>query len=151
MKVEVRQAQPGDARGIWEIRNEPASLAVAANPETIPLLQHITWFDSKYFSAKGNVCFIAELEGKIVGYSRFDLNGNHYLNSIALASAIHGRGIGTLLLRESVKQLNSPIPIRAEIRKHNTISIKMFERVSFKKISEDQENFQYQLGEQNSN
>lgn len=145
MEISVRLAQPSDARGIWEIRNEPASLAVAANPEVIPLAQHINWFDSKYFANKDNVCFVAELEGKIIGYSRFDLNGSHYLNSIAVVSAIHGKGIGTLLLKESVRQLKSPIPIHAKIRRHNSVSIKMFERVGFKKISEDQENFYYQL------
>lgn len=142
MGIKVRPAQLSDAEGIWEIRNEPASLAVAANPEIIPLDKHIAWFTDKYFSGKENVCFVAEVDGNVVGYSRFDLgqNKNQYINSIAIASSMHGKGIGTLLLKQSIEQLKSQIPIHAEVRKFNIASIKMFERVGFKKISEDEKN-----------
>lgn len=145
MEIDIRLAQPDDAQKIWEIRNEPASLAVAANPEAIPLAQHIAWFNDKYFTNKVHVCFIAEADQNVVGYSRFDLNNNHYVNSVAVASSMHGKGIGTLLLRQSIEQLRPLIPIHAEIRKFNIASIKMFERVGFKKISEDDKNIYYQL------
>lgn len=149
MDIKVRSAQPGDAQRIWEIRNEPASLAVAASQEVIPLAQHVTWFNNKYFTGKSSICFIAEVDQSVVGYSRFDLNNDHYVNSIAVASSMHGKGIGTLLLKQSIEQLNSSLPIHAEVRKFNTASIKMFERVGFKKTSEDDQNIYYQLEEQN--
>lgn len=145
MGIKVRPAQFSDAQRIWEIRNEPTALAVAASQEVIPLAQHVAWFNNKYFTNKSSVCFVAEVKQKVVGYSRFDLNNGHYVNSIAVASSIHGKGIGTTLLKQSIEQLNSPIPIRAEVRKFNTASIKMFERVGFKKISEDDQNIYYQL------
>lgn len=144
MNIKTRLAQPGDAQRIWEIRNEPASLAVASNPEAIPLAQHITWFNGKYFAEKGHICFVAEVDQNVVGYSRFDLNNGHYVNSIAIASSMHGKGIGTLLLRQSIEQLKPLIPIHAEIRKFNVASIKMFERVGFKKVSEDEKNLYFQ-------
>lgn len=145
MIINIRPAQLGDAREIWEIRNEPASLAVAANPETIPLAQHIAWFNGKYFADEGSVCFVAKVDQNVVGYCRFDLNPdkNQYLNSIAVASSMHGKGIGTLLLRQSIEQLNSSVPIHAEVKKFNTASIKMFERVGFRKVSEDEKNIYY--------
>lgn len=145
MDIKIRPTNSDDVQKIWEIRNEPAALAVAASKEVIPLAQHITWFNGKYFSDSGSVCFVAETDQKVVGYSRFDLNKDHYVNSIAVASSMHGKGVGTLLLIESIKQLKSPIPIHAEIRKFNTASIKMFERAGFKKISEDEQNIYYQL------
>lgn len=146
MEINIRLAQPGDAQKIWEIRNEPASLAVAANPETIPLAQHIAWFNGKYFAGESSVCFVAEVDQNVIGYCRFDSNPdkNQYLNSIAIASAMHGKGIGTLLLQQSIEQLKSSVPIHAEVRKFNIASIKMFERVGFKKISEDDKNIYYQ-------
>lgn len=147
MEIKVRPAQFKDAQKIWEMRNEPASLAVAANPDTIPLAQHITWFNNKYFSDENNVCFVAELDREVVGYCRFDLDKNKsgYLNSIAIASSMHGKGIGTLLLKQSIEQLDTPLPILAEVRKFNTASIKMFERVGFKKISENEKNIYYRF------
>lgn len=144
MDIVVRPANPDDAQKIWEIRNEPASLAVAASQEVVPLAQHVAWFNNKYFTGKGGICFVVEIDQNVVGYCRFDLEGDHYLNSIAVSSAMHGKGIGTLLLDQSVKQLRPPKPILAEVRKHNTVSIKMFERCGFKKASEDDKNIYYQ-------
>lgn len=145
MDIKIRLAQLNDAQRIWEIRNEPQARAVAASQDTIPLVQHTAWFNEKYFLGRGSVCFVAEADGNVVGYSRFDLKNGEYVNSIAIASSMHGKGIGTTLLLESVKQLNSRVPINAEVRKFNTASIKMFERIGFKKVSEDDKNIYYQL------
>jgi UDP-2,4-diacetamido-2,4,6-trideoxy-beta-L-altropyranose hydrolase len=145
MEIKVRPAQLSDTQRIWEIRNEPASLAVAADPEGIPLLQHVAWFENKYFKRGDNFCFVGEVDGNVVGYCRFDLNGSHYLNSIAVSSSMHGKGIGTLLLGQSIEQLRTDEPIHAEVRKYNLASVKIFERNGFKKVSENEENFYYQL------
>lgn len=145
MTLKIRPVQPGDAQRIWEIRNEPQSRAIAASPDIIPLPQHINWFNNKYFGQNSNVCFVGELDDNIVGYCRFDLDNNQYTVSIAVTSSMHGKGIGTLLLRQSIEQLNSTIPLYAEIRKNNISSIKMFEKIGFKKISEDDKNLYFQL------
>ena len=150
MEITVRPAQLNDAKRIWEIRNEPQARSVAANPEIIPLSQHVDWFKNKYFENKGNYCFVAEADHNVIGYCRFDLDDDQYINSIAVDSSMHGKGVGTLLLHQSIEQLQaSPVltgrTIHAEIRKHNIASIKMFERVGFKKISEDDKNVYYQL------
>lgn len=144
MNIEVRPARSSDVQKIWEIRNEPAALAVAANSKAIPLAQHIVWFNNKYFAEKSSICFVAEVDQNVVGYCRFDLNGGHYVSSIAIASSMHSKGIGTLLLKQSIEQLKSLIPIHAEVRKFNVVSIKMFEKVGFKKKSEDDQNIYYQ-------
>jgi ribosomal protein S18 acetylase RimI-like enzyme len=58
---------------------------------------------------------------------------------------MHGKGIGTVLLGQSIEQLKTDKPIHAEVRKHNLASIKIFERNGFKKISGDEKNIYYQL------
>ncbi len=145
MVIKVRPAQLNDAQRIWEIRNEPQARSVAASPEIIPLSQHINWFNNKYFNQSNNFCFVGELDENIIGYCRFDLDKDQYIISIAVASSIHGKGVGTLLLRQSIEQLQSSKPLYAEVRKHNIASIKMFERSGFKKISEDNQNLYFQL------
>lgn len=139
----IRPAQSSDAEAILIIRNEPASLAISADPEPIPLAQHIAWFENKYFKQSGSLCFVAELDGVVVGYCRFDLDGDHYLISAAVPSSMHGRGIGTILYKQSLELLNPQIPVLGEPRKFNIISIKILERCGFKKISEDEKNFYY--------
>ncbi len=147
MTITVRPAQPSDAQRIWEIRNSPEALAVASSPEIVPLAQHINWFNSKYFANKGNVCFVAEIDNNIIGYSRFDFDttNNQYINSIAIDPSMHGQGVATLLLSQSVQQLNSERPIHAEVRKFNIVSQKLFERCGFTKKSEDDKNIYYQF------
>lgn len=145
MEIKVRPVQLSDIQKIWEIRNEPASLAVTASSEIIPLPKHTAWFENKYFKQQDSFCFVGEIDENVIGYSRFDINGNHYVNSIAVSSSMHGKGMGTFLLKQSIEQLKSPLPIHAEVRKYNLASIKMFERVGFKKISEDEKNIYYQL------
>ena len=145
MDIKIRLVQLDDIQRIWEIRNEPRARAVAASKDVIPLSQHINWFQNKYFKTEGNLCFVAEVDGKVNGYCRFDFEENHYLNSIAVSSSMHGKGIGTILLGQSIELLKTDKLIHAEVRKHNLASIKIFERNGFKKISENEENFYYQL------
>ena len=145
MGLIIRPAQLDDAQRIWEIRNEPQARAVAANSDVIPLAQHISWFENKYFKPEGDSCFVAEIDGKVIGYCRFDSEGDHYLNSIAVTSSMHGKGIGTILLGQSIKQLKKEKPIHAEVRRYNLASVKIFERNGFKKVSEDKKNIYYQL------
>ena len=145
MEIKVRPVQLSDIQKIWEIRNEPQSRAVAASQEIIPLPQHMAWFKNKYFKEVENLCFVAETDGNVAGYCRFDLNGAHYLNSIAVSSSMHGKGIGTALLSQAIEQLKTDKSIHAEIRKHNMTSLKIFERNGFKKISEDEKNIYYEL------
>lgn len=143
MEVVIRTAKPSDAQRIWEIRNTPEARAVATTPEVVPLDKHINWFNSKYFSTEGNACFVAEIGNKVVGYSRFDLSDDKYTNSIAIDPLMHGKGVATLLLSQSIQKLNSAKPIHAEVRKFNTVSQKLFERCGFKKSSEDSKNLYY--------
>ena len=145
MEIKVRPVQLSDIQKIWEIRNEPQSRAVAASQEIIPLPQHMAWFKNKYFKEVENLCFVAETDGNVAGYCRFDLNGAHYLNSIAVSSSMHGKGIGTALLSQAIEQLKTDKSIHAEIRKHNMTSLKIFERNGFKKISEDERHIYYEL------
>jgi ribosomal protein S18 acetylase RimI-like enzyme len=146
MDIIVRPANSNDAQRIWEIRNTPEARSVAASPDIVPLEQHIDWFNKKYFSNTANHCFVAEDNGNTVGYCRFDIDPKsiQFIISIATDPSTHGKGIGTHLLAESVRLLRSTIPLHAEVRKFNTVSLKMFERCGFKKKSEDETNVYYE-------
>jgi len=145
MKPIIRPARLSDARAILKIRNEPASLAVSAGSEPIPLAQHLAWFENKYFKQSGSLCFVVELDGVVVGYSRFDLDEDQYLISAAITTSMHGKGIGNILFKESIEQLNPQIPIWGEPLKSNHVSIKILERCGFKRISESDKFFLYKL------
>jgi len=88
---------------------------------------------------------VVELDGVVVGYSRFDLDEDQYLISAAITTSMHGKGIGNILFKESIEQLNPQIPIWGEPLKSNHVSIKILERCGFKRISESDKFFLYKL------
>jgi len=81
---------------------------------------------------------VAEYNGKVVGYSmsylRPDLEG--HIMSIAVDERYRGRGIGSLLLAETIERLlaKGARYIGLEVRVSNERAIKLYERFGFRRI-----------------
>lgn len=136
-KFIVRRADLEDAPKIWEIRNNPTARRESLNTEEIPLDSHLAWFENKYSEKSDNVCFVIEEEGFVIGYCRLDLNNNNYLASIAIDPNHHGKGLGTYLLGESLRQFGSKKNILATVKKDNPASLRIFQKNGFIPISND--------------
>lgn len=145
MTKKIRLANLKDARGIWEIRNHPLSKLNSLNQEEIPLEKHLTWFKEKYLENGNNYCFVLDLAGKIAGYCRFDLSENsHYRVSIAIDPDHKSRGLGHILLNQALIQAGPGKFYSAEIKKGNIVSVKLFVKNRFVRVSEDNENYYYE-------
>ncbi len=142
----IRQAKKEDSQKIWQIRNYPLNRKNSRNQEKIDFGNHDKWFTNKYFKNKNNYCFVLEEGGEVVGYCRFDLGNNNYVISIALDPDYHGKGFGSKLLKESlreIKRIKKDIVILAEVKKENVPSTKLFERCGFCSYREDKKNLYY--------
>ncbi len=133
----VRLASNEDAKRIWEIRNHPASRQESLNQNEIPLNDHLSWFKNKYFENQNNACFILGHREMIVGYCRLDSENNSYAVSIAIDPDYHGKGLGTILLSESLRQLDTNKVVLATVRKDNPASLRIFEKNGFIPITDD--------------
>lgn len=133
----VRGASLEDAKRIWEIRNHPASRQESLNQNEIPLNDHLSWFKNKYFENQDNACFVLEHQEMIAGYCRLDYENNSYVVSIAIDPGYHGKGLGTILLGESLHQLNTNKIVLATVKKDNPASLRIFEKNGFIPITDD--------------
>ncbi|MFT8320264.1 MAG: GNAT family N-acetyltransferase [Bacillus sp. (in: firmicutes)] len=89
--------------------------------------------------------FVAETEGKIIGfanYSRVKDEGKAELAAIYLYSAYQGKGIGTSLLHEGVKNLEGVKEIYINVEKENKIGTTFYKAKGFHVVSEFNEDFQ---------
>lgn len=138
----IRLVSREDSKRIWEIRNHPLARENSGNSEEIPFEKHDQWFENKYFKNGKSVCFILETEENIVGYCRFDADEEkRYTISIAVDYDYQGKGLGRLLLSESLKKLTKNKEILATVKKRNPASIKLFQKNNFESYKEDEENF----------
>jgi len=139
----TRKAKRQDSKRIWEIRNHPVIRKVSGSSEEFSFDQHDSWFENKYFKDSNNVCYILESDSIVVGYCRFDFNreNDDYIISIALDPNYHGKGLGNLLLSQSLKDFGDGHEILAEVKKENIVSLGLFQKNDFELFREDEKNY----------
>jgi len=138
----IRLANREDSGRIWKIRNHPLTRQNSSNSKKIPFEKHDQWFENKYFKDSNNICFVLETRKNIIGYCRFDIDDdNKYVISIALDYDWQSKGLGHLLLSESLKKIEGDREILATVKKGNPASLNLFQRNNFKLDKENEENY----------
>ena len=143
----IRPVKRDDAKSIWRIRNQPLMRQRSGNQAEISFKQHNLWFEKKYFSGEDNLGFVLEDKNRVVGYCRFDSDDKgRYIISIALNYGYQGRGLGSLLLSESLSKLKTGKEVLATVKKENESSLKLFQKNNFKLDKEDEKIFYLKYG-----
>src|SRR3989338_6609026 len=142
-KIVIRQVKPEDAEAIWEIRNHPDNRRYFNRNGEIDSGYHRLWFISQYFERKDNFCLVLESDRAVVGYCRLDLTDNCHLISIALHPKAQGKCLGHQLLNRATACMSAGSQIRAEVKKDNPASIKLFRKNNFQIIKEDADNYYF--------
>lgn len=139
----LRVARREDARRIWEIRNHPVVRERAGSQAAIAFEHHEAWFDRTYFSGLPHRCFVLVHGEQVIGYSRLDHDAARacHVVSIALDPAHTGRGLGTRLLQESLRQCADLATVHATVRRDNAASRRMFEKCGFVMAGGDDTNW----------
>jgi len=135
--ITVRLAKIGDAKSLFDLRNDPNIRA--ASERTKPLIweDHISWLTHTLQSTNQHV-FIGEYDGLPIGVVRFNVEHDHAVVSLALAPTAQGKGFGKSLLALGIAQIGS-MPIRARIRSDNAASRACFAACGFVKTSHDED------------
>lgn len=87
---------------------------------------------------------VAEIDNKVVGFANFtpvNDKGESELSAIYLYPDCHGKGIGTALLEEGIKELENVKEVYIDVEKENSIGLTFYEAKGFKKIKEYDDNF----------
>lgn len=91
-----------------------------------------------------SIVYIAEVEGEIVGFANYSIvrdGGKVELAAIYLYPEFQGKGIGTALIQQAVKELLGIKEIYINVEKDNKIGMYFYEAKGFEVVKESDVEF----------
>ncbi|HPE68442.1 MAG TPA: GNAT family N-acetyltransferase [Thermotogota bacterium] len=137
MDVRIRGAEIDDLNALWEIRNQ---FSVAHQTMGIPCTSRALLKErwEKSFQDPNNRELVAEVDGKVVGFSGFQLMVGKRRHVMGIGMMVHeeyqGKGIGTLLLQKIVELADRWYQvhrIELQVFSDNTRAIRLYEKFGF--------------------
>jgi UDP-2,4-diacetamido-2,4,6-trideoxy-beta-L-altropyranose hydrolase len=145
--MRIRPAAQRDSAALLAWRNDPDTVAASATPSPVNRAVHERWLEG-VLGDPARLLYIGELDSDDqagVGMCRFDLSADGLSAevSINLAPANRGRGRSRSLLESGIAELRRDRPgvttLRAQIRRGNAASRRLFESIGFTLIAQDGE------------
>ena len=122
---------------IWEWRNDPITRKMFVNGEKISWEEHCSWYE-KVLLDNCRKLYLGEEGGIPIGLVRFDKYDNEeyvFEVSINISPASRRKGFGKQLLTNGIRRLHKEVKnckfIRAEVKKDNESSNKLFKSCGF--------------------
>ncbi len=134
-KLTVRPATQGDARCIYDWRNDPRTRSISRNSRAIDWPGHCSWVD-RVLDDSRRLLLVGCLGDMPVGVIRFDrLAGERAEVSLYLDPALYGTGLGSMLLRAgeqaALHWMGGPVVFVAHVLCDNKRSGRMFEGAGY--------------------
>ena len=136
---------------IWEWRNDPITRKMSVNSEKVSWEEHTSWYE-KVLLDKCRKIYLGVESGIPIGVVRFDKSDNEnyvYEVSITISPENRGKGFGKQLLNNGIRRLYKEVRnckfIRAEVKKDNKSSNKLFKSCGFIFIKDESGMNTYEL------
>ncbi len=136
---------------LWEWRNDPITRQMSNNTQKISWEEHSCWY-GKVLLDKSRKLYLGEERGSPIGVVRFDKCDNEeyvYEVIINISPASRGKGFGKKLITNGVRRFLQEVEnckfIRAEVKKQNESSNKLFKSCGFTFIEDESEMNNYEL------
>ena len=122
---------------IWEWRNDSITRKMSVNSEKVSWEEHTSWYE-KILLDEFRKLYVREEEGNPIGVVRFDkCDDDEYVYevSINISPTRRKKGFGKQLLTHGIRKLLKEVEnckfIRAEVKKDNLSSNKLFKSFGF--------------------
>jgi UDP-2,4-diacetamido-2,4,6-trideoxy-beta-L-altropyranose hydrolase len=99
----ARRAMSEDAEPVWEIVSDPRARSQSFETRLFPFSEHEAWFRDR-LSRPDSALWVIERDGQVGGFVRYDREDSSAVISIAVATALSGRGLGTQLLKDTADE-----------------------------------------------
>ena len=136
-QIVIVSAKSCHSETIWEWRNDPITRKMSINSEKVSWEEHTSWYE-KILLDKCMKLYVGEEEGIPIGVVRFDkCDDDEYVYevSINISPAYRKKGFGKQLLTHGIRKLLKEVEnckfIRAEVKKDNLSSNKLFKSFGF--------------------
>ena len=135
-ELHIRAADVCDARDVWTWRNDAATRSASRETAPVPWPEHEAWFTRALAEPTKTLLIGVDPDTREkVGLVRFDLlESGERLVGINIAPDRRGRGYGRRLLAEALQRQAGALV--AEVRTENTASVRLFEKLGFRRRSE---------------
>ena len=150
MKLRLRNLEISDLDELFVWRNHPLTRANSFDKKEISFTEHKEWFNG-ILGSNLTVTYIMEREDVPVGVIRFDMETESERAakiSYLIDPLKHGEGLGTKILDngiEKISQENKKLEkVFGYVLKENLASIRIFEKLSFKKVLEDNSELKFE-------
>lgn len=147
-KIKIRKVEKSDLEVTFLWVNDSKIRAFSFNRHKISLKEHQDWFLSK-LKSKDSEYYILLDNGNPVGTIRFDIEDYKFAKiNYLIDSHYTGRGLGTLILKKGIEFLKKNKPsirsVYGYVFKENIASKKIFEKLSFKEVLENDNEIKYE-------
>ena len=141
--VDLRPASEHDRELLWLIQSQSMRPSVEATWGWDEAFQRL-YFEEHYGDSPHQ---IIRIDGTDAGMLSFEIRPDHvFLRNIALLPQFQGRGIGTSVVREVMKQASRlGLPVRLQVLKVNPAR-RLYERLGFREVAETPTHFQMVFG-----
>lgn len=148
MNINIRKLELKDFEILLTWRNHVEVSSNSYNQGVISLKDHKIWFE-KILNSKSIFTYILEFNQTPVGVIRFE---NESSRSTKINYLIdpnhHGKGLGTEILKLGIEknkvENQDQQKFHGFVLKSNTASIKIFEKLHFKKVSENDSELKFE-------
>jgi L-amino acid N-acyltransferase YncA len=144
--IEIRPADAGDSRTLFDWRNDPVTRASSVSTDEVAWSDHETWI-ANTLGSHDHAIYVAELSGVPIGVVRFDSGPDRTDVSINLSPLFRGRGLGPEVLAAAIAEYDAttttPMPLSATIRTENNASIRLFSTLGFVEVGRDGDFLRY--------
>lgn len=139
-KLIVRNAILGDAKIIYDLSNDVIVRNNSINKQSIKWEDHINWFQKKLLD-DDYVIYLAFLDDKFVGQTKFEITSEEAIVSISIHEAFRGMKIAPKILKMTCARLFSNYKniktVFAYIKPENLPSIRSFQNAGFIKDAKE--------------
>jgi spore coat polysaccharide biosynthesis predicted glycosyltransferase SpsG/L-amino acid N-acyltransferase YncA len=137
--ISIRRCEKKDIEGLYQLSNSPEVREHSFNKKNIPYEEHKAWFN-KIIADNQCVFLVADLDNKIIGQARANIQGSQATISISISPAYHGMNIGSKLLEKMHVELKEQKVkvIHAYVKKTNDKSVVFFQKLGYTHKKETQ-------------
>lgn len=147
MELKVRKMGPNDIQQVQDVAKTSWN---ATYNGIIPIVVQESFLTSAYNNEmmlrrlERSHVFVAEFDEKIVGFANFSFvreDGEVELSAIYLYPEYQGKGIGSALLQEGIKNSQGVKEVYINVEKDNEIGRRFYEAKKFEIVKEFDDNF----------
>ena len=141
MRQQLRSINENDSEMLFNLRNHPSTRDNSFDKSEVSLADHKEWF-SYVLKSEMVISYILEIDDTPIGAIRFDIEDRQSAKiNYLIDPSQQGKGFGTKLLDLGVKKVFKDKPelkkVYGHVLKENHASIRIFEKLSFIKVSEN--------------